>query len=582
MTPALEFDLAIFGGGLAGVSAALVALQRGLRVFLAEPTDWIGGQITAQAVSALDEHEYIETFGGTALYTQFRQAVRAAYGGVTNPGNGWVSRLCFEPRVGLKILQEWLKPYQQTGQLTLWLRCVPTQAEVRAGQIHSVTVHRLGAEPCPLFAPYFVDATELGDLLPLVGAPYVTGAESFEDTHEPDAPTDGAHLERVQGFTHCFLVEYRPGEDHTLPHPPSGYAQWRDRQPFSLILTLRGGGRKRFPVFDGDLPFWEYRRLYHAAQFADPARPFDVALINWDSNDYHDLGLLDQPAAEVTRALQSARDLSLAFLYWLQTEAPHDDDQGCGFPGMRLLTDALGTPDGLAQYPYIRESRRLIGLTRVTEQQVIAPLESPQTARAPFFPDSVGLGYYPLDLHRCVNDGGIKPDLPVSLPYQIPLGMMLSPTVSNLIAAGKCAATTHLTNGAYRLHPTEWAMGEAAADLAAYCLANACAPAQVRSQPAHLRALQAQLIQRGTPLYWTPDLPATDPDFAAVQRALATFGLPAASARAQQIEITPDAPVNADLASPDPAMSLREACRRSPHPGEKITRLSLPVEQGGG
>ena len=55
-------DVVIVGGGLGGCAAALAALENNLRVILTEPTDWIGGQLTAQAVPP-DEHPWIEQFG---------------------------------------------------------------------------------------------------------------------------------------------------------------------------------------------------------------------------------------------------------------------------------------------------------------------------------------------------------------------------------------------------------------------------------------------------------------------------------------------------------------------------------------
>ena len=51
MAPAAwRFDLVIAGGGLGGVAAALAACRSGLRVALTEETDWVGGQLTQQAV----------------------------------------------------------------------------------------------------------------------------------------------------------------------------------------------------------------------------------------------------------------------------------------------------------------------------------------------------------------------------------------------------------------------------------------------------------------------------------------------------------------------------------------------------
>ena len=46
----LQCDVAVIGGGFGGVAAALGALRNGQRVVLTEETDWIGGQVTSQAV----------------------------------------------------------------------------------------------------------------------------------------------------------------------------------------------------------------------------------------------------------------------------------------------------------------------------------------------------------------------------------------------------------------------------------------------------------------------------------------------------------------------------------------------------
>src|SRR6266567_4889958 len=106
----LRCDVAIVGGGVGACAAALGALRNGMRVILTEETDWIGGQLTSQAVPP-DEHPYIESFGCTRAYRDYRERVRdyyrrnyplteAARGRRDfNPGNGRVSRLTHEPRV---------------------------------------------------------------------------------------------------------------------------------------------------------------------------------------------------------------------------------------------------------------------------------------------------------------------------------------------------------------------------------------------------------------------------------------------------------------------------------------------------
>src|SRR5260370_28200338 len=113
----LAYDVAIIGGGTGGCAAALAAARNGLRVILTEETDWLGGQLTAQAVPP-DEHAWVESFGGTRSYRGFREGVRGYYrrhypltpearaAAHFNPGNGRVSRLCHAPPVALAVLPE--------------------------------------------------------------------------------------------------------------------------------------------------------------------------------------------------------------------------------------------------------------------------------------------------------------------------------------------------------------------------------------------------------------------------------------------------------------------------------------------
>src|SRR5579885_2583315 len=146
----LRCDVAVIGGGTGGFAAALAALRHGMRVVLTEETDWIGGQLTAQAVPP-DEHPWIEEFGCTRAYRDYRNAVRAFYRrhyplteaargrAHLNPGDGGVSRLTHEPRVSLAVLEESFAPYVSSGQLTLLLRHKPTAADVSGDRIRAVT-----------------------------------------------------------------------------------------------------------------------------------------------------------------------------------------------------------------------------------------------------------------------------------------------------------------------------------------------------------------------------------------------------------------------------------------------------------
>src|SRR5436190_4305425 len=117
MTPrSLDCDVFIGGAGIGGIAAALAVVRTGRRAVMTEEHAWIGGQLTSQAVPP-DEHGWIEQFGCTATYRSFRDRVRGYYRANypllpsvrenprLNPGNGWVSPLCHEPRVALAVLE---------------------------------------------------------------------------------------------------------------------------------------------------------------------------------------------------------------------------------------------------------------------------------------------------------------------------------------------------------------------------------------------------------------------------------------------------------------------------------------------
>lgn len=74
-----KWDILIAGGGLGGVAAAIRAASMGCSVLLIDENKWLGGQITSQGVSALDEHKAIDIFGGTALYYEFRDRIKQYY-----------------------------------------------------------------------------------------------------------------------------------------------------------------------------------------------------------------------------------------------------------------------------------------------------------------------------------------------------------------------------------------------------------------------------------------------------------------------------------------------------------------------
>jgi glycine/D-amino acid oxidase-like deaminating enzyme len=479
-------NVLIVGGGLGGVAAALAATRRGASVILTEETDWLGGQLTTQGVPP-DEHPWIEEKGCTASYRALREGIRAHYRAHfpltpaararphLNPGNGTVSRLCHEPRAALAVIDELLRGVEVLREHQ------PTAVHVDGDRVEAVTLGDV-----TIAADWFVDATETGELLALCGAEHVTGAESRDETGEPHAAERADPL-NMQPISVCFAVDHLEGEDHTIARP-AGYEQHtfsltapdpQTNRPVARTLRPNPPGDPALigPDFsnpDLDKDLWLFRRIAARGNFV--SYPSDITLVNWPQIDYTGGPIYGVPDAD--EHLAAARELSLSFLHWLQTE--------CGLPGLRLRGDVLGT-DGLAKAPYVRESRRIKARHTIVEHEL-----------GRHYPDSVGIGAYRIDLHPSTGgDPYIDVDYP---PYELPLGALIPVRVANLLPGAKNIGTTHITNGTYRVHLVEWNVGEVAGHLAAFCSANRTTPAAVYERP---EAFQKELVATGVELRWT-------------------------------------------------------------------------------
>jgi hypothetical protein len=528
-----QADVAVIGGGLGGIAAALAVLAAGRRVVLTEESPWLGGQSTSQLVPP-DEHPWIESVGRTRSYGAFRDRVRDYYrrnyplhhqareDGRLNPGGGQVSPLTHEPRVALAVLEEMLHPYQVDRQLVVLRECEPVSAGTDGDQVTSVTLlNKVTGDHDTVVAPYFVDATELGDLLELADIEHVIGAESIKDTGELHAVDGPAAPLDQQAITWCFALDHRPGEDHTIDRP-AGYDFWRSYTPdfwpgpllgWTDVVPMTLEPRTEGLFADEHSPRgaiardrWNFRRVMTVGHYPEGRYASDITVVNWPQIDYFLGPLLGVDADERRRHELAAKEQSLTFLYWMQTEAPRYDG-GTGYPGLRLRPDVTGTPDGLAMRPYIREARRILAETRVVEQHV--GVEARELAGLPNgaepFADSVGVGSYRIDLHPSTGADG-KPrtyvDIP-SYPFQIPLGALLPRRVDNVLAGGKNIGSTHLTNGCYRLHPVEWNIGEAAGAIAAHALDSGVVPRAIRADERRLTDFQHLLTSRlGFHLSW--------------------------------------------------------------------------------
>lgn len=537
--PEQHCDVLIVGGGTAGVAAALACGRNGATAVVLEETDWIGGQLTAQGVSALDEHEYMEYFGGTASYYRLRDGIRDRYRmryprvaemKRLNPGRSWVTDLAFEPQVAIDVLEEMILRSPAASRPETQLRMKAVSAEMVGDRVLAVVAVHLDSGTYTRYVPRIViDATEFGDLVRLCGIDHIVGAEARATTGERHAQPEVACPQCVQSVTFPAALRLTRGGTprSTLPETPK-YGHFRDTQPYSLRIHVTGGEIysedsgwldydlfERMPKTKGSL--WTYRRLVDHELLGPPAQT-DVSIINWPGNDYRDRSLLTDNEEELATAVQEAKWASLGFVHWLQTEAARVVASDRDRPGIELAPEVYQTSDGLSKHPYVRESRRIVPMRRIVEEDVSAETQAGPAAAAAMR-DSVGIGWYPIDIHAAYQaEVGVSLR---TLPFQIPLSALVPAEAVNFIAAAKNIGTTHVTNGCYRLHPVEWNIGEAAGTAAAIAARRGVAVQSLVNDEALTREVQGALVDFGVPLAWIRDVSAEHPAFRKIQLAAA-------------------------------------------------------------
>lgn len=532
-TEIMKADVVIIGGGIGGVACALSALQHGLSVIMTEETLWLGGQMTSQAVPP-DENPWVEDKGSTERYKQLRNAIRDFYrqnyplleehkkNPILNPGNGNVSRICHEPRVSAQVIESILSPYISGKKLIVLKRYIPISVETNGDYFSAIKVSSLETgNEIYLSAPYFIDATETGELLPLGKVEYVTGMESQKETGEPHAPTK-SDPKGMQACTWCFAMDYDPEGDHRI-NKPENYDFWRSFTPqldppwtgplLSLTSTHPVTLKERTMPFDPTgqtkASWWNYRQILDKNLFDTSIIPYSITLVNWPQNDYFLGNIIENKTKEEDLFHEKkSKELSLALFYWLQTEAPRPDG-GTGWKGLRLRPDVTGTEDGFAMRPYIREARRIKAEFTICEQHIGKDarkelINTQEYITPEFFKDTVGIGYYRIDLHPRTN-GKNYFDVD-SLPFQIPLGALIPIRIENMLPVSKNIGTTHITNGAYRLHHVEWHIGEAVGCLLSFCKQNNLLPRQVRNHSDALEKFQEMLQKDSIPLQWDNEM----------------------------------------------------------------------------
>jgi hypothetical protein len=479
---AQKVDVLVVGGGASGTAAGIQAARMGAQTLIVEETSWLGGMLTSAGVSAVDGNYKLPS----GIFGEFKDSLVAHYGTADALKTGWVSNVLFEPKVGNTILQKMTKTEKK---LTVWQNTKFISATkikngwnvklIKGGVIQSVT------------GKILIDATELGDVAKACGVKYDIGMEARSVCGEDIAPEQANDI--IQDLTYVMILKDF-GVDKTIPKPTSYDASMFYCTAKSPNCTNPKPGQTVWPkekmMTYGKLPNGKY-------------------MINWpiEGNDFH-INMLEMNDAERTVAMAKAKNFSLCYLYYLQTEL--------GFSTYGLDEEQFPTDDYFPLIPYHRESRRIHGVVRFNVNHVAKPFSQSEA----LYRTGIAVGDYPIDHHhKRYPEWDKLPDLhfyPVP-SYNVPLGVLVPESVNGLIVAEKSISVSNLLNGSTRLQPVVLQIGQAAGALAAKALKQKKTIAQTS-----VRSVQQALLDAGGYLMPYLDLPKTDVHFKAVQRIGAT------------------------------------------------------------
>lgn len=419
-----RFDVAVVGGGVAGVAAALAAAGFGARTVLIERGARLGGN-AAQALVHTICGLYHPAGDGPpelahpGLPARFAAALAraGAAGAPERAGRVWV--LPTEPPK-LTVVARMLCEDAKDLALRLGTEVVDTTLTVEGPELQRLRLEAPGRAPEEIDAGVIVDAS--GD------ASGATAGGAAVESAAPDllqipsyifrlSDVDTAALEELRGFSRMRITHALAGAVHegALPDGCESVLVRPGSEPGQIYVTL-------------NVP-------RPAAGRYDP---------------------LDRDCRQALEAqARSSAERVVEFL------------RGTRAPFEKCRVDAW--PERLG----VRETRRVVGRETVSREHVLAGRRRD---------DEVALSTWPIELWQ--DHRRARLEHPAG-PSSIPLGALVSRTHPRLAVAGRCLSADREALGALRVLGTALATGEAAGTAAALCAdgdapLHALAPARVR------------------------------------------------------------------------------------------------------
>ena len=516
------YDIIIAGAGTGGISAAIQAARMGASVLVIEPSTWIGGQATAAGVSTMDDKSRQES----GIYRELISRLKNYY---DNRGKSmgtcyWSSTsVAFEPHIGQEVLVNLVNEAKRNGTLDLLMSSEITNVNKNRNTITGVTVKTPEGER-RYVSRILIDATEYGDMIALGKIPYRAG-NSVSTFLDPDSI--------IQEITWPAVIhKYMPAVPEYLKpkNPLPGY-ELAKRNYESYVSADGFNFRNTFPI-ETPVNFMThnaYRGLpdsmnpYSYDASKENREYITKTVLNW-GNDYPGTyawnGKRGLPIAyledrDLRKEIErEALIKTLNFIYYIQNELGEEWSVAEDEYNNRILPEAArGLPlewqeivKRMPPIPYVRESRRIIGLHTLTSHELLQNSLSYRDGQTSHeFSDSIAIGGYILDLHGANTDSDMEWELDERAnsainnrprgPFQVPMSVLIPKDTDGFLAAEKNLSMSRLAGGALRLQPITMMTGQAAGALAAISVKTRRQPREI-----HPLAVQWELLNSGVNL----------------------------------------------------------------------------------
>lgn len=454
-----HYDVLVVGGGASGAVAGIEAARLGSKTAVVEEGPWLGGELTSAGVSAIDGNYRLRA----GIFGEFVDSLSARYGGLEALKTGWVSNILFEPHVGAEVLRN-------MAPESLDLKFGTSVKSVRKIKKGWKLILQEGSRSYSVTTSVLIDGTELGDVAKMCGVPYELGYEN-----------SGV----VQDLTMVLTVKDY-GEPRLIGKP-EGY----DPQNYAncCVNSLNHPSDKGQALWSPEMML-SYGRL-----------PGGKIMLNWpiEGNDFY-AEMADASRSQRDSLVRLAKNHTLGYLYFIQNEL--------GYKNIGICYDEYPTEDGFPLIPYHRESRRIKGVVRFTEDDIADPY------RNTLYQQGVAVGDYPIDHHHFQrSDWKQLPKAFGKIPsFTVPMGVMIPADVEDLIVADKSISVSCIANGTTRLQPVLMELGQAAGVLAHLAAEKKVTPSEVP-----VREVQMILLERGARIQPYLNSNPSDPDFVETQ-----------------------------------------------------------------